>query len=344
MFKSGVASGVPASLLGAATTIAVESPQRADVYPVNLAVYVNDLKKDSLIFPAPTYAATWSETVLNSTILGVWKAMRNLAYVLFVLMLVIFGFMVMFRYHLNPQTIITVQDALPRIVINLLLVTFSFPIGAFAISLGPILIWFALTGIGVFTGGSFFSASNAVAIITGIITNILTILVTFAGAATVNPAAGAGALFIIVTWVGLIIGIILALIAAVISLVTRFLRISVMTAFAPLQFAFATLPGQEHLITDWFKSLIGNTLAIPAIFLMLSIGLQFIVLGGGTSALTGSDPLTIVIRGFLGQFLGYAFGLWFIWNARKAPQMIEGAMGIGGGWSPGMAPKPGGKK
>lgn len=63
-----------------------------------------------------------------SEILKFWIAMRNLAYLFFVIVFVGVGFMIMFRSKIDPQTVISIQNALPKIIVSLLLVTFSFAI------------------------------------------------------------------------------------------------------------------------------------------------------------------------------------------------------------------------
>jgi hypothetical protein len=45
------------------------------------------------------------------------------------------GFMIMFRAKLNPQTVISIENALPKIVITLILIAFSFAIAGFLIDL-----------------------------------------------------------------------------------------------------------------------------------------------------------------------------------------------------------------
>jgi len=65
----------------------------------------------------------------------IWENMRNISYILIVLVLVTIGFMIMFRMKLNPQTVISVENALPKIVIALILITFSYPIGGLMIDL-----------------------------------------------------------------------------------------------------------------------------------------------------------------------------------------------------------------
>ncbi len=64
-----------------------------------------------------------------------WAGFRDISYVLLVLVVIIFAFMIMFRVKLNPQTVISVQSALPKIVIALILITFSYAIAGFAIDL-----------------------------------------------------------------------------------------------------------------------------------------------------------------------------------------------------------------
>lgn len=68
-------------------------------------------------------------------ILGLWKVARNVAYVFIIIVLMIIGLMVMFRMNIDPHTVISVQAALPRIVVALILITFSYAIAGFLIDL-----------------------------------------------------------------------------------------------------------------------------------------------------------------------------------------------------------------
>lgn len=70
----------------------------------------------------------------------IWKIFRDITYLLFVVILIAIGFMVMFRTKINPQTVISVENSLPRIIIALILITFSFAIAGFMIDLMYILI------------------------------------------------------------------------------------------------------------------------------------------------------------------------------------------------------------
>jgi len=70
----------------------------------------------------------------------IWKIFRDLAYMLLVIILIAIGFMIMFRMKMNPQTVISVENALPKIVISLILITFSFAIAGFMIDVMFIII------------------------------------------------------------------------------------------------------------------------------------------------------------------------------------------------------------
>lgn len=63
-------------------------------------------------------------------ILKIWEIIRNLAYLCFIFIFIAVGFMVMFRSKIDPQTVISIQAALPGLVIGLVLVTFSYFISA----------------------------------------------------------------------------------------------------------------------------------------------------------------------------------------------------------------------
>lgn len=65
----------------------------------------------------------------------VWLGMRNFSFMFMVLVIITIGFMIMFRAKLNPQTVISIENALPKIVITLILINFSFAIAGFLIDL-----------------------------------------------------------------------------------------------------------------------------------------------------------------------------------------------------------------
>lgn len=70
-----------------------------------------------------------------SPLLEIWKQFRNVAYGIIAIVLIVVGFMVMLRKKIDPKTVVTVQNSIPRIVIALILVTFSYAIVGFLIDL-----------------------------------------------------------------------------------------------------------------------------------------------------------------------------------------------------------------
>lgn len=64
-----------------------------------------------------------------------WKGFRDISYALLVCVAVIFAFMIMFRVKINPQTVISVQSAVPKVIVAMVLITFSYAIAGFAIDL-----------------------------------------------------------------------------------------------------------------------------------------------------------------------------------------------------------------
>lgn len=87
----------------------------------------------------PTYAQTGvigSGNQVISPVFALWQAVRNLAYTAMIIIFVIVGFMIMFRRRLNPQTVVSIQLALPRLVVGLIMITFSYFISSLIIDIG----------------------------------------------------------------------------------------------------------------------------------------------------------------------------------------------------------------
>jgi hypothetical protein len=58
----------------------------------------------------------------------VWSVSRNIAYVFFIIIMIIAGFMIMFRKKLPGQVIVSLGNTLPQVILGIVLVTFSFAI------------------------------------------------------------------------------------------------------------------------------------------------------------------------------------------------------------------------
>lgn len=98
-----------------------------------IAWAVNSL--DSAGFIPKSYAAQGVGFAGLSPFSQIWMLFRNLAYMILVVVVITTGFLIMFRRKVNAQTIVSLENSLPRIVIAFILITFSFPIAGFLIDL-----------------------------------------------------------------------------------------------------------------------------------------------------------------------------------------------------------------
>jgi hypothetical protein len=68
-------------------------------------------------------------------LLNAWVVFRNVVYLLFVFIFIMIGLAIMLRVRIDPRTVMTIQNQIPKIIISLILVTFSFAIAGFLIDL-----------------------------------------------------------------------------------------------------------------------------------------------------------------------------------------------------------------
>ncbi|MBP9691539.1 hypothetical protein KBD81_05680 [Candidatus Woesebacteria bacterium] len=107
--------------------------------PASAIGWARDGLESSGLIPK-TYAA---EGIGFSSIKGfmyVWTAFRNIALLLLVILTIVLGFLIMFRANLDGQTAVSIQSILPRIVLTMLYVSFSFAIAGFLVDLMYVLI------------------------------------------------------------------------------------------------------------------------------------------------------------------------------------------------------------
>ncbi len=104
--------------------------------PVRTSEYLADLQKNLGVI-RPAYAqVTGSGAGVISPVKKIWELSRNVAYLGMTAIFIVIGFMLMFRRKLNPQTVISVQAALPGLVVSLILITFSYFIVALIVDTG----------------------------------------------------------------------------------------------------------------------------------------------------------------------------------------------------------------
>ncbi len=104
--------------------------------PTSTTYYLADLGSNlGLIKPVYAQNVGGSGEAVIKPVYELWQMMRNVSYLIFTLVFVVVGFMIMFRSKINPQTVISLQQALPGLVLGLILVTFSYFIASFIVDL-----------------------------------------------------------------------------------------------------------------------------------------------------------------------------------------------------------------
>lgn len=102
--------------------------------PASGLAFTYDTLANAGLLTKPAYAQGIGFAGL-APLLPVWKAARNVAYSAIVIIMLVIGFMIVFRMKIDPKTVISVQAAIPRIVITLILISLSYPIVGFMIDL-----------------------------------------------------------------------------------------------------------------------------------------------------------------------------------------------------------------
>ncbi len=330
-------SGGAAGALARLTDNMYQSP------PVSSTQYLADLSQNlGLGIVKPAYAQGKGWYVLEP-VLKIWKIMRNLAYLFFVVAFVFIGFMIMFRAKIDPQTVASIQNSLPRIIMALILVTFSYAISGLIIDiiyLGNALMTFAFKPEFV-TGGATPTATWMenfwiIDVLTSfqgrsfdVVANLLNGLKAILNLFTVRDPSVIFNLVIAITILGSIFRIFLALLI-------RYVMLFIYTIVSPFAFLWGALPGQQDTVSKFFLGFFSAALSFPAILFMVNLALYMSTLAAtpGQANFEGIPPFDPSITGQpqaqinLGQVLGNFIALGILIGASKAPEMIDDALKV----------------
>lgn len=103
--------------------------------PAHVSDYIRYLSKNFGIVK-PAYAQTGGFGFTGITpLVGIWTTFRNITYLLFVVIFVVIGLAIMLRVQIDPRTVMSVENQIPKIIVGLILVTFSFAIAGFLIDM-----------------------------------------------------------------------------------------------------------------------------------------------------------------------------------------------------------------
>ncbi len=314
-------------------------------------------------YAASSAAESGYQALKQGGITKIWARTLNLSYIFFVIVMVIAGFMIMFRHKLGGQTMVTLGTILPQVIISLVLATFSFAIAGFIIDLGVVLnnlIKFILTEKGnlssIFGPGSLisgalggdgtlwgtieavtktfgtsllfgaFKTDSALGILNAVVQT--TMLTT---SFVVSPAlTGLWGLIQILFVVGIIF---LGAIRVTIVLFKAYFGILMNVILGPIQLTLGAIPGNNKMIKNWFSSLLRNVMVFPAILFIVNIPRAI-------EETIGSDLSIAIPPKLVGQdsagFMGFVDGqldsgrllvmflrIFVLFYAAQAPKFLE---------------------
>lgn len=274
--------------------------------------------------------------------MNIWRAFRNVAYVFFVLVLIFMGFAIMFRIKTSPQTVITIQSALPRIVLALILITFSYAIVGLLVDFMYVIInviiqTFVLIDIPTYhwldpllkliipkepTTSDFRLFMTMLTVGIGPVLLLLLVMIILGAIAIVSSPLIPISLPISAPWalmsgmIALIVAIVLlvALIRLVWTLLKAYVNVLIALIVAPFQLLVGALPGSKAT-GAWFKNLFANLAVWPTVFVMVFLA-GYVALSGLTT--TG---------GILGNMIFLPIvGIGILLLTPKAADMIKTAL------------------
>jgi hypothetical protein len=236
-----------------------------------------------------------------------WLNVRNATYLLLVIVIIVMAFMIMFRTKINPQTVITVQSALPKIIIALILITFSYAIAGLMVDL-----MYLVMGIvaAIFTWGDSISdlpwseffggmtSENGVLMLYvsywffAILALILTIPGLFVTAGLVGASFASGG---VIAGIALIILVVFMIFLVIIGLrvlwllVRTYVTILLLVILGPIQILAGTVAPRAGF-GSWLRNLLANLAVYPVVAGMFIIA--FVFLSGGMSPIADAFGLT----------------------------------------------------
>jgi len=228
-----------------------------------------------------------------------------MAYLIMVILLIASGFLIMFRVKINPQTIVSLQTMIPKLIITMLLVTFSFAIAGLVIDMiyvilvtfsgflslnglvdAPVKLSSFLTtsGFGQYAAAQMLNSVIWAFLISGLFF-ILGLLAIFTIPGLIAPfmiiSAVIGIVFF-VFWLIILGRIFIMLIKAYVMLILQI-------CIGPLQIMLDLIPGQKGF-SPWLTGIISNASVFVVVPIMFVI--QHILSGDISNSFFGLKTIT----------------------------------------------------
>jgi hypothetical protein len=236
----------------------------------------------------------------ESSILVIWRAARNVSYALLVIATIVLAFMIMFRVKLSPQLVISIQSALPKIIVALILITFSYAIAGFLIDLMYVII--GLISLVLSSGGL---TGHSPAVLFDDFTKkfsafglmylywVQLVWMSFDAIFTSGGFSAILGILIFLFSILMIFAVIWWSIKIIFVLIQNFVTILLTIVIGPLEIMLGTIvPGMGF--GSWIRRLASSLAVYPVMAVMFFLSFFFLFQGGGTNTSPSSTA------GFLG--------------------------------------------
>ena len=262
--------------------------------PASGIYYAYDLLENSGIIAKPVYAQGPGLGFAGlSPLLPLWKVTRNIAYSVIIIIMIAIGFMVIFRMKIDPKTVITIQAAIPKIVITLILITLSYPIAGFMVDLmylsmaiiinllaggfdqakhvtnvADMQTYFLTADFGdlfktIFSGGfstldDFFNKNITAFFSASAGAGIITLLFSQVWWVVALGAGAIGVLFILILFLGLLF----TFIRIFLLLLNSYIQLLIAVILGPLHLLMEAIPGRSAF-SEWILNIMANLVVFP---------------------------------------------------------------------------------
>ena len=275
--------------------------------------------------------------------------MLNLAYLFFVIVMIIAGFMIMFRHKIGGQAMVTLGNVLPNVIIALVVATFSFAIAGLIIDFGGLIIGLivdvfdlsdtasSIAGFGnlfsnVFTGGvkmaTLISGIGGALGLGGILGGVGGLGALLGGPVAWVAAAAVGAIGLLFALI--VLGIIaFGAIKVLITLFKAYFQLLLSVILGPLQITLGAIPGNNKAIMNWVKGVLRSVLVFPVVFFIVNIP-NALLANDATAKLRLPAKLVYETEGYdaegpniAGGLVIFVLKIFVLFFAAQAPKFIE---------------------
>ncbi|BCX14441.1 MAG: hypothetical protein KatS3mg088_124 [Patescibacteria group bacterium] len=259
------------------------------------------LRKISKITSLPEAKAQgFGYTSGGAAVQKLWQATRNISYMLLIIVTIVLALMIMFRVKISPQAVISVQSALPKIIIGIILITFSYAIAGFLIDLMYVVI--GIISMIIKNAGIIKDDYSAIELFKDLTSdrNVFVLswqyTITFlAGTfSTLFSSGFGGGLILLLLFIAVLLATLINAFKILWLMIKTYANIILSIAIAPLQILIGIVSPIGGGFGQWVRNFISNLAIYPTVGVMFFLSFFFAVQAIGGSFGTWIAPFEIL--------------------------------------------------